>query len=241
MTDTALILLVHGEPKVGKTHLADSMPAPRLILDAEHGSRFTPSRKVLWNPAADAPPEPGEWETCVVHVRDFETIAQVFAWLNSGKHPFRSVAFDSLTEIQKRCKDGILGTDDVVTERQWGQLLVRMERLVRDFRDLTMHPTRPLVSVVFLALTDDRSGKFRPLIQGGLAKSLPGFVDTIGFLAVVDDENGARTRRLLVSSHPQFEAGDRTGVFEAARVIENPNVERMIETLDSKLKERASG
>lgn len=236
--DESLILLVHGEPKTGKSWLADTAPSPRLILDAENGSRFTPSRKTYWNPHSEEPPAPGEWESCVVTIRDFETLASTFAWLNSGKHPFRSVVLDSITEIQKRCKDGIIGTDDVVTERQWGQMLVRMERIVRDFRDLTMNPVTPIESVVLLALTTEKGGKFRPLIQGALGVSLPGFVDVIGYLAVVQDEEGQKVRRMLVAPHELFEAGDRTSVFEALGAIDSPNVEQMIQTMNTTLKER---
>jgi hypothetical protein len=235
----SLILLIHGEPKAGKTHLAHTAPGPRLILDAENGSRFIRGRRVSWDPATDAPPAAGEWDTCVVQVRDFSTLAHAYTWLNSGQHAFRSVVLDSLTEIQKRCKDQLTGTDDVVTERAWGQLLVRMERLVRDFRDLTMHPTAPIEALVILALSQDKGGKWRPAIQGGLGVSLPGFVDVIGYLAAIettgDDGTVHRTRRLLVAPHSQFEAGDRTGAFEPLRVIENPTVVGMLDTLDTYL------
>ena len=142
---TSLIAIVHAEPKAGKSTLVGTMPAPRLVLDAENGFRFVRGQRVVkWNPMKDAPPEPGDWNCCVVEVRDFATLTRAFDWLNSGKHCFKSVALDSLTEIQKRCKDAIRGTDDVMNERQWGQLLIRMDKLVRDYRDLTMHPTNPI-------------------------------------------------------------------------------------------------
>lgn len=237
---TSLIALIHAEPKAGKSTLVGTMPAPRLILDAENGFRFVRGQKVVrWEPMKDAPPEPGDWTACVVQVRDFSVMVRAYEWLASGKHCFRSVALDSLTEIQKRCKDALLGSDDVVTERQWGQLLVRMERLIRDFRDLTMHATNPVECVTFTALTDDKKGKFRPAIQGGLSVSLPGFVDLIGYLGVVEiaeeDGNARRVRRLLVSPHADYEAGDRTGVFEPSRVIEEPNITDMIQAISREL------
>jgi hypothetical protein len=238
MTES-LILLIHGEPKAGKTHLAHTAPGPRLVLDAENGSRFIRGRKISWNPETDQPPAAGEWDTCVVQVRDFGTLSHAYRWLNSGQHAFRSIVLDSLTEIQKRCKDQLTGTDDVVTERAWGQLLVRMERLVRDFRDLTMHPTAPIETLVILALSQEKSGKWRPAIQGGLGVSLPGFVDVIGYLAAIettaDDGTVNRTRRLLVAPHAQFEAGDRTGAFEPLRVVEDPTIVGMLETLNTYL------
>lgn len=239
---TSLILLIHAEPKTGKSTLAGTMPGRKLILDAENGFRFVRGQRIVeWDPSRDAPPEPGDWTTCVVKVRDFSTVTRSWEWLNSGKHPFDSVAFDSITEIQKRCKDALLGSDDVVNERQWGQLLVQMERLLRNARDLTMHPTKPLACVMFNALTDDKKGKFRPAIQGGLSTSITGFADVIGYLGVTEeseeDGNVKRVRRLLVAPHPLYEAGDRTGVFEPSRSIVEPNVEAMIRTVEAEMEQ----
>lgn len=232
MIDASLMLVIHGHPKHGKTTLAHTAPAPRLILDAENGSRFVKVPKVRWSPEDESPPEhDGSWESCVVTVRDFRTLRVAYDWLNSGKHPFRSVVWDSITEIQKRCKDSLRGIGEDMTERRWGQLLDQMELLVRDYRDLTMHPTKPIEALIILALTDKREGIWKPLIQGALQKSLPGFVDTIGFLAASTNEDGEREQRLLVSPHPEYEAGDRTGVFPP--VLVNPHIERMIQTIAS--------
>ncbi|GAA2141734.1 hypothetical protein GCM10009760_26220 [Kitasatospora kazusensis] len=214
--EESLIALVHGESGAGKTPVAHTAPKPLLVLDAENGSRFVHSSKVRWDPLTQAPPEPGDWETCIVATRDYATLDAAYRWLASGKHPFRSVALDSLTEIQKRCKDSIAGPDEQFTEAKWGSLLARMERLMRDFRDLTMHPTNPLQAVVFVALTGEKQGKYRPLVQGGLSLSLAGFVDVIGFLYVGTDDTGQPARMMLVQPTEQHVAKDRTGAITAA-------------------------
>ena len=49
--------VIHGESGAGKSQLADTIPGPRLILDAEGGSEFTPSwPKQIWNPDVYGPP-----------------------------------------------------------------------------------------------------------------------------------------------------------------------------------------
>src|SRR6185312_9929269 len=99
----AVSWLIHGPSKGGKSTLADSQPRPHLHFDAEGGmgTRFTPSRKKLWDPTKQQPPEPdGTWDTCVVHVRDYQTVRFGYDWLNSGQHPFKSVTLDSVSEIQ---------------------------------------------------------------------------------------------------------------------------------------------
>lgn len=243
--DRVFSLLVHGESKVGKTWLGNTTPAPRLILDAEGGINWVPGSKIWWEPSLQgnaehtvygAPPAVGiaghdgtPWETCVVKVRDYQTVVTVYQWLASGQHPFESVVVDSISEIQKRLKDNI-GALDQWTQQMWGQLLAGMEKLVRDFRDLRDHPTKPVQAVVLIAMTKQIDGKFRPFVQGALATSLPFFIDVIGYLFVQTLEDGTQIRRLLVSPNPDYEAGERVG-GRLGLVVDNPNVVTMIEQI----------
>lgn len=219
-----LSLLVHGESKVGKTWLGDSTPAPRLILDAEGGIQWTNSVKCWWDPAFEPPPilgqgrpAPGadvaylDWQTCVVTVRDWSTVQQAYQWLNFGQHVFTSVTLDSISEVQKRAKDNLVGPMGEMRTQDWGALLSQMEMLVRQFRDLTMHPTRPLQCVCVIAFTREQSGKFRPYVQGQLSITMPYFLDIIGYLFAQRMEDGSVVRRLLVGPDAQFEAGERVG------------------------------
>ena len=235
----SLSILVHGLSKTGKTWLGDTSPAPRLVLDAEGGNRFTESRKVLWDPTTSGPPvADGTWDTCLVFVRDFETIQLAYQWLAAGQHPFKSVVVDSISEVQQRCVDSLVGTDPMKMQN-WGELLRKMSDLVRKLRDLTIHPTNPLEAIVIIAMTrkinDDR---FVPYVQGQLATTLPYYIDVTGYFFTEQTENGLQ-RRMLVEPHPQFEAGDRTGrlgtVNEETGVrvglIVEPNIEKMLDAI----------
>lgn len=241
-----LSLLVHGEPGAGKSWLGQTAPAPRLVLDAEGGSR-APKRigkngkveripQIVWDPHSGPPPAAdGSWESCRVSVLNFDTLQRVFEYLNSGQHEFRSVVVDSLTEVQKRCKDSIRSGDEVMNERMWGILLDRMELLIRAFRDLVDHPVRPIEALVILALSKEHNFKTKPAVQGALGTSLPGYVDTEGFLAPgVDETTGEEVRRLLIHPHERYEAKDRTHTLTAhyGHVIENPDVEQMLDVLN---------
>jgi len=239
-------MLVHGAPKVGKSWLGQSTPSPRLVLDAEGGSRSpwrmidgvaTRQRVISWDPVSEEPPEPGDWEVCHVAVHNFRTFEKAYTWLASGKHPFRSLVVDSLTELQKRARDEIAG-DSVMTEREWGLLLTKMEHTVRNMRDLAFHRSHPLDAVILIALTKVVDGKYKPAIQGSLSVSLPGYVDVEGYMFVELDGQFQEHRKMLIAPRPEFEAGDRTHALTMryGAGIESPDVEELLAVLNEEEK-----
>lgn len=232
-----LSFLVHAGSKVGKTTLASTCPKPLLLLDAEGGSKFLPNPKVFWDPLLSPPPAyDGTWEICVVIVRDYSTMSLVFNWLITGQHHFASVCLDSISEVQRRCKESLVGTEQMKMQ-DWGALLTSMDHLIRGYRDLTMHPTNPLSVAMFIAETrQNGSGKWIPYMQGQISVSLPYWVDVIGYLYVQDspDPNNplgvVRNRCLLVRPDHQFEAGERVQ-GRLGEVVFEPNVERMLDAV----------
>lgn len=208
----SMTFLLHGDSGSGKTRLLDTMPGKRLVFDAEGGISFTDSKKVEWKVSDDWPDPGGDWETAVCEIVDYETIRRGYKRLNRGDHPFDSIGIDSLTELQKRCKDAIVGQSSMEWD-DWSALLRRMEGLIRNFRDLKMHPKNPVKCVAFTALTGKREdeGRYRPNVQGALRDSLPGFVDVVGYLYTkTETETGATTHKMLTHLTPSYLAKDRT-------------------------------
>lgn len=220
-----LSIVVHGESGVGKSWFGDTAPSPTLILDAEGGSRFTPSQKTVWDPMMSAPPQ--GTETTVVYIRDFQQMAQVYAWLNSGQHDFNSVVLDSITELQKRCKDSLVGKGSMRIQ-DWGDLLTEMEGIVREIRDMWLHPVKPVPVSVFITTTKmDERATFRPHVQGSLNLSMPYFVDVVGYLYTQPDaEVGGMRRHLLVQNTPGFIAKDRTN--RLGYEVVDPDISKML-------------
>ena len=229
-----LSILVHADSKVGKTTLGSTCPKPMLILDAEGGSKFLPLRKVYWDGHA-APPEPdGTWDACIVIINDFNILTRVYQWMQFGQHGFKSILVDSISEVQRRCKAAIQAPTEMQTQQFWGQLLVRMDEIIRGVRDLTLHPTNPLTVAMFIAETRmNAQGKWTPYMQGQIAIALPYWMDIVGYLFVQQLTNADGTpsdevvRRLLVSPHPQYEAGERVQ-GRVGPVIDNPNIETIL-------------
>lgn len=231
MTALGISVLVHGDSKIGKSRIGLSTPTPRLVLDAESGSRFVFGGIVTWDPKTQQPPAAdGTWQTCHVPVHDYATVSAALRWLQSGQHPFASVTLDSISEIQQRAVDSIAGTDQMKREN-WGELLRTVSETVRKFRDLTTHPTRPLWAVVYIAMTTKPEGKkWQPLVQGALKDFLPYYVDVCGYLFINPPVDTAGTwpgNRMLVTPHPDYVAGERVGgIF--GQIIENPDVSAMV-------------
>lgn len=227
----SLTMLVHGASKSGKSTFAISTPAPRLLLDVEGGARFLPIRPKKWDPA-NPPPEPdGTWNTAVVQTRDWGTVEKTYGWLETGDHPFRALSLDSVSEVQQRHIEQV-GHRRQMTQAQWGDTFRAVTGLIRDIRDLTMHPSRPLEAVVMTAMTRQINGMWRPWCQGQTATILPYLLDVTGYLwidLVPNELTGEvkETRKLLTRWTPEFEAGERVG-GKIPRVVELRQIEGMM-------------
>lgn len=211
----ALSVFVHGETKVGKSTLTATAPYPRLMLDVEGGNRFLPITRKMWNPRTEEPPvADGTWDTCVVDCRDYETLLKTYQWLQIGRHQFRSLIIDSLSELQSKCMESLVGRAQMKTQ-DWGDLGRMFTGMMRDLRDLTTHETNPLEAVVLTAMTKEKDGKMAPYLQGQSGTVGPYLFDIVMYLAVEEYPNEDPTqppyrfRRGYIDQHPRFVSGER--------------------------------
>jgi hypothetical protein len=233
----SLTLMVYGESKVGKSTLAVTAPYPRLMLDVEGGHRFLPINVKYWDPIREEPPvADGTWDTVVVNVRDYDVVMKAFQWLQTGKHQFKSLIIDSISELQVKCMDNIAGTEQMKMQ-QWGELLRHMGALLRDLRDLTMHPSQPLEAIVLTAMSrKGQDGVYRPYLQGQLAVQAPYFYDILGAITVESVPNPDpmqmpyKVRRMYVERTPEYEAGERVQ-GRLGKIVEQGDlgIERMLD------------
>lgn len=233
-----LAAVIHGESGAGKSYFGGTTPAPRLVLDAEGGSRFIKEnrRRVHWDPLTEEPPKAdGTWDACFVNVLNWKQLYAAYQWLASGKHEFKSVIVDSLTEVQKRLVDDIAGVDQP-TLQDWGTIGRNLEDMIRKFRDLTFHQTNP-VNVIMLCLSHLRDNETRPFLKGQIELTLPAFVDVVGYLytEASQTESNKIDRRMLIEPVNNIIAKDRTGalVERYGPVILSANFTDWLEILES--------
>ena len=234
---TFLCAVVHGESKVGKTWLASTSPKPLLTIDAEAGGmRFVPGKKIIWNPLVEGVPEAGDWDICQVTANSTIMVETAKDYVRRGKHPFKSIAIDSLSEVQARLKRELDSTGDL-DFRDWGKILTKLEDLVMEFRDV-VEAQAQLESLVIITGTQlqqtEVSTKYIPMLQGRIANVLPYKIDLCGFLDAVLNENGKLERRLIIGPNRKAVAGNRLGGC-LPNIIKNPNISTMLEVLRENL------
>lgn len=221
--------LIHGEAGVGKTWLVGSMPPPVCILDLEGRARYLPhGPKVTWDPDAEGPPEPGDWTHCVVTATSYQKIENVYQWLQSGRHPFRSFGFDSISFAQKRFISKLAGTSQL-KDYDWGEVLRVLETMIRDCCDLTLQERNPIEVVAFTAGTKTEEGRAKPLLQGALKDTCAYLFDVVGYLYLtqnVQDAQGPAVRNLLIQPSAGIVAKDNTGRLGGPVVLE-PDLTRL--------------
>ncbi len=208
--DQTLTALIHGPSGAGKSWLAATCPKPMLVLDAEGRARYAPSgRKIYWNPATEpVPVYDGTWDTCIVAVADYQTVAIVYQVLRSGLHPFVSVVMDSLMEVQRRCIDAMVPGTKSLDWDDYGVLLREIEKKVREYRDLVLIPSNNVRVALFI--TGSHSETYKPLLAGGIREQLPYYIDLVGYLQKIPQPDGGFARFLLVDDQPPYTAKDGT-------------------------------
>jgi hypothetical protein len=217
-------VLIFGPPGHGKTRLLgtladDERTSPTLFLDFEGGVSSLIGRDID-----------------VVRVRDWPDFEEAYDLLADPKTPYKSTAVDSLSETQIGGLLRILEKDkkradpDQLAQPDWGLILVQMRRFVRAFVDLDMHVFMSAVSTEDL---DPREGRIVvPSFQGAFKQEVAMTFDTVGYLALSEDENGETERVLLLNDQPKFRVKARTpmGVVAPSELVD-PTAGKLLDVL----------
>jgi AAA domain len=236
-------ILIYGQSDTGKTRLSASAPDVLVIDVNEQG---TDSVRVDIDPY-------------VYSMTRWQQINDVYWFLQSGDHPYKSVSLDGVTALATLCMNFILGEDQATDASRdpammrgplWQKLTQLMKVQITNFRNLPMN-------VVFTALErsrtpgDDDDEDIEPHIGPDctprVAAHLIASVGTVGRLVkrevIVSKKlpNGKKKKekqirkRLLLASHPLYDTKDRNKAFPA--YIDAPNLTEMLEQIYKTKKE----
>ena len=159
----------------------------------------------------------------VIEVKTVQDLTEAYNWFTTNPQAgnFQSIALDSLSEIAEVVLNN--AKRQVKDPRQaYGELLEKMETLIRLFRDL---PNKNVVMMAKMeSYKEELTGvvKYGPSMQGSkLGQKLPYFFDEVFRLGVNKDQQGASYRFLQTQPDLQFEAKDRSGSLDP---VEFPNL-----------------
>lgn len=167
----------YGRSGTGKTTLAATFPGPILILDIKEEGE-------------DSIADLGD-TIKIVEVKMWEEVEQLYWYLESGEHPYKTVVIDTVTQMQALKMDQLRkinnkGPDELITRQMWGTISGSVQTWILNYRDLPMN-------VVFLAQDrvnrvddeDDESDEqlapeVGPAVMPSVSKTLNAAVKTAG-------------------------------------------------------------
>jgi hypothetical protein len=234
-----LNLMVYGDSGAGKTLLAGGSAfveelSPVLFIDVEGGthtlSHFADTADI------DIIPDPDSERTL-----RWDDIQKIYNELYTGRHPYKTVVIDSLTEMQKLAMNTVLGSGtkmqiDAIGNlpefKDWHINTEQMRRMVRAFRDLP-------VNTIFTALADDvadpRTAKSdnprflkRPSFTKKLAQEIPAFFDLVFYL--YSKARGQQNLRYIQTDKDNNVVA-KCRVYGVPLIIENPDMEKLYDML----------
>ena len=242
-----LKLIVYSPPGHGKTTLLGSAAGdlrlcPMLLIEFEAGTMSIRSKitRLALNDLGKILPEQGQIH--VVGIHRWQDFDQVYDFLLRDDQPYRSIGLDSLSEMNYLNLQTVLGDavvadkkhdEDVLEQRDYLKSATQMRRLVRYFRDLPIHvfmtsgaqqgqDPRTKTQMMMLALT------------GKLAFEVPGLFDIVGYLAMVDQEDGTTERWLFTQPTGRFDAKDRTEGGLLGEYVADPTLPKILDIIEHK-------
>ncbi len=118
-------ILLYGRSGTGKTHVVGTAPKPLLLIDPKEKGTDTIRAR------------PG---VKVIRIDSWQDFEDVYWYLSEAKHPFVTVAVDTVTQLQELAMKAVLGEEPTnVSQRGWGRIASLMKTWIINYRDLPLN------------------------------------------------------------------------------------------------------
>lgn len=206
-------VLVHGEPKSGKTTFAVRRNPQVLIADTEGSSKLIK----------------GVQRLPITSMADMD---KILAQIKAGT--VKVVVIDTLDELvnnfgkeEVRKKGGLyIQPDGTISLKGWGLMRDRFLALTRSFRDAGAD----VLTICHSELIDLPEGgkKWTMKLPSDYAREVMGQMDVVGFQQVVRKGDGTNVRTMHFEKTPMWDAGTRA-VYDAVEDKFTPIIPASIE------------
>jgi len=223
-------VLIHGPMGNGKTRLLgtaqlDPRSTPALFLNYEGGEQTLSGLDID-----------------MVNINNQEDFHKVYVELLHGTK-YKSICIDSISEVEFGDLMDIVDEahsrrqpkeQDLIQQGDYGKGHVRLQKFVRQFRDLPYHV---FMSAGSQDAMEPRVGMIKkPQLTGKMADQIPAILDVVGYLAIVEDNStqpATVTRSLILKNNPSFRVKIRTpwNITDAPDEIEDPDVGKLLDVL----------
>jgi len=120
---TIVTMVTYGRSGTGKTTFTSTWPKPILLLDVK--DEGTDSIRDIEGVG-------------VLSIETWDDFEKAYWFLKSGEHHFKSVAIDTVSQLQQKLLQQILDDEgkSFATQQIWGQVSGKLKTWIMDFRDL---------------------------------------------------------------------------------------------------------
>lgn len=182
-----LKVLIGGFSASGKTTLAKTIDDKCLVISAESGLLVLQGTSVDYIDLSKS----DDGASLNSAKQRLSRLADIFTYLQSGKHPYKSVFLDSLTEIGDLVLEQLQEEypDPKHTLPMFGHNKKKMRSIIKKFRDLPLHV---YMTCITKFEKDDNNKRFMAFsLPGSISDELPQYFNEIFYVHV--DAEGKRS------------------------------------------------
>ena len=193
-----IMMICYGNGGVGKTTFASTAPKP-LLVDCENGAKYFGLRGIKMD---------------VARINDWTDMKGLFEVAQSGE--YETIIIDPVGELMEKLKrymvmkadKKLVMLDGSPTMAGWGWLKETMRNTLKVLRDSGCH-----ILINAHVTEQDDEGKIlkRPMLMTKLSDEIINMVDIVGYMEVVNTEDGEKRIIRVDSASDKYIAKDRTG------------------------------
>jgi hypothetical protein len=239
-------MMIYSPPGHGKTTLlgtavGDNRLSPMLLIDFEAGVDSIQSKCAVFESLKEMSASESAIDIIdVLKVKVWEDFEGIVGFLQANPGRYKSVALDSLSEMNYLNLSGITEEaaaktprhdQDVPEMQDYLRSSFQMRKLVRQFRNLPANSFWT-AGVAEIANPLTKLPEVVPSLTGKLTREIPGLVLIVGYLAIMEDEDHKSHRSLLAQPTGRYTAKDRSEGGKLGEYVMDPTLPGIFDLLE---------